>query len=116
MKRIFLSIALACASISTAACDPLGGVNSASVAAVDDKLLYAAEAAYNVPAFAYVKADSRDQLSPALKAQIKPKMQALGELLDKARSAHALGNATLFNANFDQLKSLAAEISAMLPK
>ena len=116
MKRIFIAMALAASSISMASCAVLEPANSASITVLDDKLLYAAEAVYNVPAFAYVEADSRNQLPDALKAQIKPKMQKLGELLDKARSAHSLGNAIAFNANFDQLKALAAQISASLPK
>lgn len=116
MKRLLMAVALAASSLSMVSCAALQPPNSASLAVLDDKLLYAAEAAYNVPAFAYVEADSRNQIPDALKAQIKPKLQKLGVLLDKARAAHKLGNAVAFNASFDELKKLGGEITAALPK
>lgn len=113
MKRILIAIGLACAMPMMASCDVLSGVQSASV--VTSKAMYGVEALYNVPAHAYVTADSRDQISPSLKATLKPKLQFLGTLLDKAREAKRIGNAVLFNSIRDQMKPLSAELSSLIP-
>ncbi len=114
MKKILIAFALASASLSTG-CATLGEGVGVTQGALPAKLLYAAEAIYNVPAQAYVAADSRDQINPALKARIKPKLQQLGDLLDKARTAHRLGSAIDFNARKADLQKLANEISALIP-
>jgi hypothetical protein len=82
---------------------------------IDDKLMYSAEALYNVPAQAYVAADSRQLMSASLKATVKPKMLKLRSLLLDARKAYAASNATSFKAAYDAMKSLRDEVHPLIP-
>lgn len=78
--------------------------------------LYGAEAAYNVPAHAYVTADSNKQLSPALKLRVKPLLQNAYSALKLARGAYCVGNAFGVNNQVAAVYSLAKQASALLPK
>lgn len=83
---------------------------------LDEKALYAAEAAYNVPANAYVEANKRGLLSPELKARVKPLLVTAYARLKDARAAYRLGNASSFNEAIAAAKQLANSASALIPK
>jgi hypothetical protein len=82
---------------------------------MDEKAMYAAEAFYNVPAQAYVKANSNGQLSPSLKATLKPLLIKAKELLDGVRAAYRLGDASGFSAKYAALKDVAERAKALIP-
>ena len=77
--------------------------------------MYAAEAAYNAPAAAYVDADAKGLLTPAVKAAVKPKLVDAFGWLKKARLFYAARDATGFCGSTASLKSLAAAALALLP-
>lgn len=90
-----------------------GGLGNAT--GVDEQLLFAAETAYNVPAHAYVTADAAGQLSPAIKARVRPILiQAYARLQD-ARRLYALGNASDFSTAAREAIGLANSAKALLP-
>ncbi len=78
---------------------------------VDEKVLYAANALYNVPAHAYVTANRNGKLSPGLKAVLKPKLLAMYRLLQAVKAAKGT-----VNCDFNSMKALHAEVTALLPK
>lgn len=77
--------------------------------------MYAAEAAYNAPAAAYVAADSRGVLSPALKTRVKPMLTEAYEWLKKARLFYRARDAVGFCGSSASLKSVAGQALALLP-
>ncbi len=119
-------LALACLAIACMACTPDLANNVASsgppantgVASrtmLDERLLYAAEAAYNVPAQAYVVANSRGQVSPELKARVKPLLTQAYARLQDARRLYALGNADGFLTAYRQVIALATSARSLIP-
>lgn len=82
---------------------------------IDEKALYAAEALYNVPTHAYVTANANKQLSPALKARIKPLLQRAYVSLKLARAAYAVGDANGFNCQYAAVLNFANQAKAILP-
>lgn len=77
--------------------------------------MYAAEAAYNAPAAAYVSADGRGLLTPALKARVKPMLTEAYDWLKKARLFYSARDAVGFCGSTASLKSLAGQALALLP-
>jgi hypothetical protein len=117
MVRKALFAALALASLSLGGCAALQAPSAvASATAIDEKALYAAEALYNVPAQAYVVADGNGQLSPELKAVLKPKLQEAYRVLLAIRAAYAAGNAAGFASQVVALHNLSGAIVALIPK
>jgi hypothetical protein len=124
MRKIYLVALLAC---SVVACTPaVAPTSNSAVAAascpsqaadgtvMDEKGLYAAEAFYNVPAYAYVIADGKGQIKPALKAQLKPVMLKAYNTLVTARAAYKAGNSCGFFETYASLKELSANATSLL--
>lgn len=78
---------------------------------VDEKVVLSAEILYNVPAHAYVTALNKNQLTPEIKAIVKPKLVTLHALLRSVRAAKGS-----VNCDFNAMKQLSAEVRALLPK
>lgn len=135
MKKLLIGLALLCAPL--AACTTFADRASevASASRIDEQALYSVEAAYNVPAHAYVTADGKGLLTPALKAQIKPVLLDAYDAVVTARCAYSYVNTGAFPAlpegescpasatnvaaftNADKLaKSLASKASSLIPK
>lgn len=125
IKRMFLAAAI-CA---LAACQPAPAPGNASepiasaglgdATVMDEKALYALEAAYNVPAHAYVTADAKGLLNDATKAKVKPLLVKAYDALKLARMAYATGNSANFaeaKANVEDLSKRAAAILAPTPE
>lgn len=130
----FMLLALT-ASLSLAACErpipndmtpastpsPVAGPSSAescglaSGTLVDEKALYGAEIAYNVPANAYVTLDTNGQLTIEIKSKVKPLLIGAYDALVVARSAYKLGDVCTFNAAVTNVKQLATSAKAFLP-
>lgn len=89
-----------------------GGVASKTLA--DERAMYAAEAAYNVAASAYVTADSNGVLTPAIKAKVKPYLTKAYAALKVARSAYAAGNTGDFFTAVADLETAANQAKALL--
>ena len=126
MKKIlFLALALsACAPIApiaTVSVPPVAA-NSAAVACglaagtlLDEKALYGAEAAYNVPASAYVELDSQHLLSASVKASIKPLLINSFAALKVARAAYSVGSACGYREAIANAISFGNQAKALLP-
>ena len=82
----------------------------------DEKAWYAAEAAYNVPAQAYLAANSHGLLTPALKATLKPKLQTAYLVVKAARTAYLACDAASLHDKITTLLQLKAEVLALVPK
>ena len=115
LRNLILGICLAltplvagCASLATSS--PI-----AATTAVDDRAMFAVEAAYNVPAHAYVTADANGLLTPAVKAQAKPLLLQAYEALELARAAYQAGNAAGFEAQAAAVQDLANRANALIP-
>ena len=78
---------------------------------IDEKVLYAANALYNVPAHAYVTANRNGKLSPELKAALKPKLLTMYRLLQAVKAAKGT-----VNCDYNSMKALHAEVTALLPR
>jgi hypothetical protein len=116
LRKLILCAALALAPLASA-CGLL--TNPAPIGAatvVDDRAMFAVEAAYNVPAHAYVTADANGLLTPALKAQIKPLMLQAYDALELARAAYRAGNVAGFEAQAAAVRDLASLANALIPK
>lgn len=126
MKKIMLMVA-ALAAIAT----PLGGCQTVRTATeavqlanqnvgdftvLDEKSWYYAEALYNVPAQAYLSANSRGLLHDPLKAQLKAGLQKLNGLRQAVYQAYRTGNATEFRDKIIQLKQLSDQVRVLIPR
>ena len=119
MKKLIL-VAFASLALSTTACTANQALQSLPVVGdvctiaegtlIDDKVLYAANALYNVPAHAYVTANRDGQLTPAVKAVLKPKLLAMYRLLQAVTAAKGT-----VNCDYASMQMLHAEVSALLP-
>ena len=103
------------AAAPTPAAAPFSPATVANLTVIDEKALYAAEALYNVPAHAYVAADSNGTLPVGVKAALKPVLVQAYAALKVARAAYAAGNATGFADAVDKLSRLSGEAKALLP-
>ena len=116
MRKILLALALALPACSAnqllQAAPVIGNVCTvANGTLIDEKVVYAAEVIYNIPAQAYVSADKNHKLTPELKAKLKPLLIKLNTLR-KAVSA-AQGSV---NCDFAQMKELQVQIIQLLPR
>lgn len=82
---------------------------------VDERALYAAETAYNVPANAYVTFDAAGKLSPELKGKVRPVLIKAYAALKLARSAYAAGDVCGLKGYADTVTSFATNAKALLP-
>src|SRR5690606_2424338 len=100
MKKILLASAVAVA-LSMGACatsappaPPITGHQTV----LDERALFAAEAAYNVAANAYLAAGQTNVLPEARRAQAKAALEQAYQALLLARSAYAVSDAATFGA------------------
>lgn len=124
MRKLLFVAALA---LSLAACDHTGPIvgngvaptpsgSASPVCAATADAMFAAEAAYNVPAHAYVTADAKGLLSVAVKAKVKPLLVTAYQALTKARLFYQAGNSVAFcNAKAD-VETSAKDASGLIPK
>ncbi|CAB4131759.1 hypothetical protein UFOVP131_30 [uncultured Caudovirales phage] len=101
---------------SEAVPETVSGNSVANATIADEKAMYAAEALYNAPAYAYVAADTKGQLTADTKAKVKPLLVKSYAALKTARAAYAVGNSSDFFAAFENVKKLTGEAKALLPK
>ncbi len=83
---------------------------------LDDKAMFAAETVFNIPAQAYVSANSRGLIPAPLKATLKPLMVSAGELLKLCRSAYKVGDLKSFNERYRALLALKDQALKLMPK
>lgn len=123
MRKLLFAIALA--AMPLAACQTFHTVDQAVALAnqnvgnytvLDEKSWYYAEALYNVPASAYLSANSRGLLHDPLKAQIKTGLQKLNVLRQAVYQAYKTGNATEFRDKIIQLKALSDQVRNIIPQ
>lgn len=81
---------------------------------LDERALFAAEAAYNVAATAYVAADSRDVLPPAVAARAQPLLAKAYVALRGARVAYAASDALNFAAFAREATTLATQARVLI--
>lgn len=87
----------------------------ASGTLVDERALYAAETAYNVPANTYVTFDTAGKLPASVKAVARPALVKAYAALKLARSAYAAGDVCGLKAYAETATSFANNAKALLP-
>lgn len=113
MKRLLIAVSLVLITVSFAAatvsCAPVPSVSGqcTSQTVVDDKVAYAAEALYNVPAQAYVTANKNGTLPADIKAKAKPILLEMYKKLLLVRSAHDA-------CAYDQLLAYSVQVKSLL--
>ena len=133
-KLILVAIAaLGLAACSPQASDPNYNVNNtgaiventvatgddcgiASNTLADEKVLFIAETAYNVPAHAYVTFDAKGQISPELKAKVRPLLISSYTYLKLARTAYNAGDGCSLKNYVDLAKAAGDQAKELLPK
>lgn len=78
---------------------------------IDEKVVFAAEVIYNIPAHAYFVADQNGKLTQDVKFEVKPMLRKLNNL----RNAVFAAKGTL-TCDFNNMKQLQVEIIQLLPK
>lgn len=123
MRRLSIFLAIGLASMLMActpdASTPTPGASSPVVeetsSVIDEQALWAAETLFNIPAKAYVVADTAGKLDPATKAKVKPIMASAYEYLKTARTAYAIGDKIGFDRAVASLRNLTGQANAALP-
>lgn len=87
---------------------------SAQQTLIDERALFAAEAAYNVAANAYLVADGQGVLSAPVKAQAKGFLGQAYAALRLARSAYTVGDARSYAAQVAAVLEMTSRASAMV--
>lgn len=118
MKKILLA-----AVFALSACNPVTTaivsnqpVVSGQAAVITAQGWYDANALYNVPTAAYKSSNSRGLISASLKAKIKPQLLRLYALLVVLKHAKEAGDAVTFNDKLAAMRTLSADVSALIPK
>jgi hypothetical protein len=93
---------------------PSAPPQASNASVMDERALWAAEALYNVPAQAYVAADSRGALPVSVKTVAKAKLTQLYMALTVARTAYAAGNSKGFLEAVSNMKRLKSEVDVVL--
>ena len=119
MTLVLATAIAACAVTGTTTRDAVAiATSSAPIGdrvVMDEKTAYAAEVLYNIPAQAYVSADTRGLISADLRATLRPKLIYLASLLDAVRAAYRVGDATSFAARYRELKALKEQVTPLIP-
>lgn len=125
MRKILCALALAACCVPTAACQTiktadqalsLANENVGDFTTADEKGWYYAEALYNVPAQAYLSANSRGLLKGPLKAQLKGYLITLNEYRGAVYQAYKAGNSVTFREKLIAMKSLSDQIRNLIPQ
>lgn len=83
---------------------------------VDERAMFAVEAAYNVAATAYLAADGRGQIPTATKATVRPIMASAYEAVLLARAAYRIGDASTFTAQAAAAIEAATRAAELIPE
>lgn len=123
MRKLLFAIALAalplsaCATLHTAGqAVALANQNVGDYTVLDERSWYYAEALYNVPASAYLSANSRGLLHDPLKAEIKSRLRGLNALRQAVYQAYKTSNAVAFREKLAQMKVLSDEVRNIIPQ
>lgn len=123
MRKLFLAIALLAAPL--AACSTFHTVDQAVTLAnqnvgdftvFDEKSWYYAEALYNVPARAYLSANSRGLLHDPLKTSLKATLHTMNDVRQAVYQAYKTGNAVAFRNKIIELKQLSDQVRSLIPQ
>lgn len=127
LRNLCACLALAAMAVPVAACTQLATaarvVSTATTSqplgdriTMDERGMYAVEALYNVPAQAYVTADTRQVAGWArIKPTVRPLLIEARQVLLAVREAYRLGDETSFQARAARLRSLRERIMALIP-
>jgi predicted small secreted protein len=125
MVRAKLLLVAACCLVPLTACSTVSGIPAAVELATtpicqghtaDEKMWYAAEAGYNIPAQAYVSANKHGLLTPSLKATLKPKLQELNRLRLAAKKAYEACDSASLKGKLDAITALRDLVLPLIPK
>lgn len=128
MIRKFLIFAAVAASLALASCGTTGALNTAETVGqavpavtqptaglIDEKALYAAEAAYNVAATGYLNAVDSGALKDPTKALVKACLMDAYSALVLGRKAQKIGDAPSFGAQVGIARRLAEQAATLKP-
>jgi hypothetical protein len=125
MRRLALALALVATALTASACKTihtatdavaLANENVGDFTIADEKGWYYAEALYNVPATAYLSANSRGLLHDPLKSQLKSMLQELNRYRQAVYQAYKTGNAATFHEKLVQMKALSDQVRNLTPR
>lgn len=120
---MFKVFAFACLlSLSACATMPSAPVPATSISCglssntvLDEKALFVAETAYNVPAQAYVTLNNAHKLPAGLKASSKSALMSAYSYVKLARTAYAAGDACGFSEALRLANQFSEQAKALLP-
>lgn len=119
MKKLMIAAAaglLLIAGGAMTACAPVGEpAVSTRGTAIDEKALFAVEAAYNVTGTAYLAAVDAGVLTGARKDEVKIKLQLAYSALLAARRAYEIGDARTFAEQAAAVVSATDQAKALIP-
>lgn len=110
------------APLALMACNPaitalhVANTPVAGATTVDEKALFAGEAAYNFIASTYVDVVNRKLISDQTKAVVKPKVQEAYKALKALRDAYAAGDAATFRDKYATLLALKSDVCTLTGK
>ena len=130
MRKLILILG---AALAVAACQPTDSVSTGNTnvavanttdagcgvtsnTLVDEKLLFTAETAYNIPADAYVRAEATGKLPADIKATVRPLLIQAYEALKLARTAYKAGDGCSLKRYADLAVLLGSKAQLALPK
>lgn len=118
MKKVIIVLALmtsACSVNKVLESAPVIGdvCTAAQGTLIDEKVVYAAEVLYNIPAHAYVTADQSGKFEQKL--ELKATLKALLIKLDGLRRSISAAKGSV-NCDFNSMKELQVQIVQLLPR
>lgn len=119
MKALLIlaaAFALTACGATTGTLTPGAPIVSTQPTLADERALFAAEAAYNVAANAYLSADSRGQLAPAVKVSAKAGLERAYAALVLARRARDVGEAATLVEQAALALRLATDVRNSIPR
>jgi uncharacterized protein YceK len=125
MRKLILAVALASSVLMTGGCATIHNVDQAVALAnqnvgdftiADEKGWYYAEALYDVPATAYLSANSRGLLQDPLKSQLKAMLHQLNDYRQGVYQAYKTANSVTFREKLQAMKALSDQIRSLVPR
>jgi len=112
MRSILIAFALA---LATTACVPTPSAPVSTQSTVlDEKALYAAEAAYNSASFTYLTLVDGGQLDGTKKTMVKDKLILAYAALKALRTAYAVGDSTTLNQQLVAFNALVTDVKGLM--
>lgn len=116
LNKLFAIVLMAFAVSITAACTTIPSASDISTqnTTIDEKLLYTAEATYNVAARSYLSLVDSGVMTPETKAQAQGVLISMYDTLLALRTAYTIGDADTFNRKLTEFQTLKTQIEELI--